>query len=77
LRAEKYRCASLIVQARSQELANPNDLHEVDPPMSTSRANVLDRTVERADVVDKRLAEEPAALSTRATWPWSMSDHGG
>jgi hypothetical protein len=31
LRAEKYRCAWLIVQARSQELASPNDLHEVDP----------------------------------------------
>jgi hypothetical protein len=45
--------------------------------MSTSRVNVLDRTVERADVFDNRLAEELAALSTRATWPWSMSDHGG
>jgi hypothetical protein len=45
--------------------------------MSTTRISVLDRTVERADVFGDKLAEELAALSTRATWLWSMSDCSG
>ena len=45
--------------------------------MSTTRVKVLDRTVEKADVFNNKLAEELAALSTRVMWPWSMSDSSG
>jgi hypothetical protein len=45
--------------------------------MRTTRVNGLDRTVERADVFNTKLAEELTALSIRAMRRWSMLDSSG